>query len=44
MIKKNINPNDIIIELENLKKIAVNSSTNIVAKRLIYKAEITANL
>jgi hypothetical protein len=44
MIKKNINPNDTIIELENLKKIAANSSTKTVATRLIYNAEITANL
>jgi hypothetical protein len=44
MIKKNINPNDTIIELENLKKIAANSSTNRAATRLIYNAEITANL
>ena len=40
MIKKNINPNDTIIELENLKKIAAKSSTKTVATRLIYNAEI----
>ena len=33
-----------MFEMGTLKKVADNKSANIVAKRLIYKAEITANL